>query len=443
MKAHALSVGLLSAFLATASAGANPVLMISIDGLRPADITDAAHRGLKVPNLSAFLKDGAYASGVRNALPTVTYPNHTTLITGVAPAVHGISNNTTFDPLDKNFGGWYWYSSDIKVPTLWDVVHANHQIVASVGWPVSVGNPSIEYDVPEYWRAQTLDDLKLITALSTPGLIAALEKDTGIPLAAAANEEASGDMVRAKYAADIIAHEHPQFMTVHLASVDHNQHGFGPGSPEAHAAIEANDTAVGLLVAAARAAEPDIDIVIVSDHGFASVDKEVNLASAFADAGLITLDPATHKIASWQAMPWGAGGSAIIMLAHPDDQAVKDKVAALLAKLAADPASGVGQVIDKAGIEARGGAKEASFWVDFKIGYYAGHALSGPLVTPASLKGTHGYFPEHPEMRATFMIDGPGIAKKALGEIDMRDIAPTLAKVLGVQLPTATGKPLF
>ena len=81
--------------------------------------------------------------------------------------------------------------------------------------------------------------------------------------------------------------------------------------------------------------------------------------------------------------------------------------------------------------------------MDFKIGYYAGHGLRGPLVTPAALKGTHGYFPDHPEMRATFMIAGPGIEKKALGEIDMRDIAPTLAKLMQVSLPSATGKPLF
>jgi predicted AlkP superfamily pyrophosphatase or phosphodiesterase len=443
MKVRAFLFVLFSAFLATAVAEANPVLMISIDGLRPADVIDAPKRGLKVPNLRAFMKDSAYATGVRNVLPTVTYPNHTTLITGVAPALHGISNNVVFDPLDKNYEGWYWYSSDIKVPTLWDKVHAEHKIVASIGWPVSVGNPSIDDNVPEYWRAATADDLKLLTALSTPGLVATLEKDTGTPLAAAAEESASADAVRARYAAKLIEREHPEFMTLHLVSLDSNQHEYGPGSAEAHVTLEQIDAAVGELVAAARKAESDIDIAIVSDHGFASVDKEVNLPAAFADAGLITVDPVKHKVTAWEAMPWDAGGSTSIVLAHPDDQAVKDKVAALLAKLAADPANGIAKVIDKNGIEARGGAKEASFWVDFKIGYFAGHRLSGPLVTPGTLKGTHGYFPDNKEMRATFMIAGPGIKKKSLGEIDMRDIAPTLAKLMQVSLPSATGKPLF
>ena len=68
---------------ASASAQAAPVLMISIDGLRPGDVLEAEARGIHVPVLKKLAADGVYASGVRNALPTVTYPNHTTLITGV------------------------------------------------------------------------------------------------------------------------------------------------------------------------------------------------------------------------------------------------------------------------------------------------------------------------------------------------------------------------
>ena len=106
----------------------------------PADVLEAntaRHRAsLSSTKLAA---DGVYATGVRNVLPTVTYPNHTTLITGVFPSRHGIANNQTFDPLQKNFGGWYWYTRDIKVKTLWDAVHDAHGKVASLSWPVSVG----------------------------------------------------------------------------------------------------------------------------------------------------------------------------------------------------------------------------------------------------------------------------------------------------------------
>ena len=153
------TVGLLAV---PAIAQAAPVLMISIDGLRPRDVLDADARGFKAPFLKSLVADGAYASGVKNALPTVTYPNHTTLITGVWPAKHGIANNPTFDPLQKNMGGWYWYTQDIKVGTLWDAVHKSGGKVASLSWPVSVGARSIDFNLPEYWRADIPEDLKLI-----------------------------------------------------------------------------------------------------------------------------------------------------------------------------------------------------------------------------------------------------------------------------------------
>jgi len=434
----------LMAGAATTPVNANPVLMISLDGLRPLDIIDADKRGLKVPNLRAFMKDGAYAQGVKNVLPTVTYPDHTTLITGVWPDVHGIGNNVKFDPLGKNYEGWYWYSSDIKVPTLWDAVHNSGKIVASLDWPVSVDNPSIDYDVPEYWRAFQPDDLKIIHALTTRGLPESLEKATGMPVSAMFAETPASDLARAKFAGALYAQVKPEFMTVHLVSIDGNQHEFGPDTPQAHEAIETDDAAVGALVAAARAAQPDVVVVVVSDHGFAPVEHDVNLMVPFIEAGLITVDPTTHKITDWKAEPWDAGGSEAVVLKDPNDAAVKKQVADLLRKLAANPANGIAQVIDKQTVSKMGGDVQASFWVDFKPGYEGGRQLVSAMVTAGSIKGTHGYFPTHPEMRATFMIEGPGIPKgKKLGEIDMRAIAPTVAKVMGVSLATAKQKPLF
>jgi predicted AlkP superfamily pyrophosphatase or phosphodiesterase len=424
-----------------AAAQASPVLLISIDGLRPSDVLEAKKRGLKLPNLEAFVKNGAYATGVRAVLPTLTYPDHTTLITGTWPAQHGVAGNALFDPAGKNFDGWYWYASDIKVPTLWDAVHAKHGVVASIAWPVSVGSVAIDYNIPEYWRAWNGEDAKLLKALSTPGLVARLEHDTGISFAATIGTEPQNDVVRTRYAVTMIKFAFPDFMSLHLTSLDHVQHEKGPGSPEARTALEKIDGEIGELTAAARNVEPNVTVAVVSDHGFAPVTRQVNLGKAFVEAGLVTLD-SQGKVAAWEAIPWNTGASAAVVLAHPEDAALKAKVAALLAKLAADPASGVAKVIDKAGIEARGGG-QASFWVDYRIGYYAGTNFTGALVTAAKNKGAHGYFPENKEMRAAFLIMGPGVKKAKLGEIDMRDIAPTLARILGVPLPAATGKPLF
>ncbi|HVZ29953.1 MAG TPA: ectonucleotide pyrophosphatase/phosphodiesterase [Asticcacaulis sp.] len=429
--------------LAATPAAAEPVLMISIDGLRPADVTDAKARGLNLPVLTGLAQQGMYAAGVRNALPTVTYPNHTTLITGVWPAKHGIANNVVFDPLKKNMDGWYWYASDIKVRTLWDAVHDTHGTVASISWPVSVGASSIDYNIPEFWRAWTDEDTKLVRALSTPGLIPALENAGNLSFADALGTDIKNDDARAKFAAAIIATKHPTLFTLHLSALDHIQHEKGPGSPEAHAVLEQLDTDIGQLITAARQSEPDLVVVIVSDHGFAPLAHESNIYAAFVDAGLITLDPKTHKPTSWLAEPWG-GASAAVVLANPEDAAVKAKVKALLDKLAADPQYGIDRIADATEVAQMGGTPRAAFWIDFKPGYEMGQDFQAAPVTASKSVGMHGYFPAHPEMRATFIMAGPGVpAKGSVGEIDMRDIAPTVAKALKVALPDADGKPLY
>jgi predicted AlkP superfamily pyrophosphatase or phosphodiesterase len=426
----------------TVPAGAHPVLMISIDGLRSKDVTDAPARGLTLPHMRGLMMDGSWADGVRDVLPSVTYPNHTTLVTGVAPALHGIAGNLTFDPLGKNMEGWYWYAEDVKVPTLFDVVHARGGVTLGFSWPATAGSMSITDNIPEYWRAYTSEDVKAVRVVSTPGLAERINKISGTTFAATLGVTVSADAARAKAAAAIIAADHPQFSAVHLSSLDETEHENGPSTPQAKANLEALDGIVGSLIAAVRKAEPDVVVALVSDHGFASISHDVNLITAFVDAGLVILDKG--KVKSWQAMPWYQAGSDIIVLKDRNDAAVKEKVAALLKKFAADPKNGIAGVIDRAEIAKRGGAKEADFWVNFAPGYKGGKSLTGPLITPSGDKGTHGYFPDWPEMRSTFVIAGPGVpAGKALGEIDMRDIAPTAAKIMDVKLPTAAGKPLF
>jgi hypothetical protein len=99
------------------------------------------------------------------------------------------------------------------------------------------------------------------------------------------------------------------------------------------------------------------------------------------------------------------------------------ETADLLAKLSADPNSGAGRVLDRAAIAAMGGAPDADLFDDAKPGFEIGSNLTGPLLTDSPIKGAHGYFPDHPEMRATLIIDGAG-QTGSLGEVDMRDIAP-------------------
>lgn len=428
--------------LVPAAAVAGPVLLISIDGLQPADVLNAKARGLSVPTLSGLVKEGAYAQTVRGVLPTVTYPSHTTIVTGVWPAQHGIYNNQTFDPLQKNRQGWYWYAEDIKVPTLWAAAHKGGMKVVNVHWPVSVGAEGIDLNLPQLWTSGSPDDRKLNRALATKGLTERLEAKVGA-YADGIDESVEGDENRGKFAEVLMAEEKPGFATVYFTGLDHVQHESGPDTPQAHAALERIDTAVGKVIAAARKSQPNINIVIVSDHGFAPISKDVNLMGAFIQAGLIKVDMATSKIVSWEATPWMAGGSSAIVLARPDDAALRAKVEGLLDAMKANPELGVDRWIKADEMAALGGGG-AQYFLNFKPGFQSGRNPTAPAVSPSTSKGMHGYFPELALMRAALIAAGPDVkAKGALGELDMRDIAPSIARVLGVEAPNPGRKPVF
>jgi predicted AlkP superfamily pyrophosphatase or phosphodiesterase len=433
-------------FAPIAAAQANPprpaVILISIDGLKPEYVLDADAHGLKIPNLRRFAREGTYSTGVHGIVPTVTYPSHTTLITGVSPAKHGIYANTTFDPLRKNSGGWYWYAEDIKVPTLWDAAAAAGLVIANIHWPVSVAAAHITWNLPQYWRAGTPDDRKLLRVLATPGLLDVLEKDLG-PYADGIDEFITGDEIRARFAARLIELKRPGFTTIYLTALDHEQHASGPFSPESIATLERIDTALGgILDSIKRTYGENAVVCVVSDHGFVRTDKSLNLAVAFRKAGLIELDD-KNQIKSWKATIWGAGGSEAIILHDKNDAATKTQVADLVAKLAADPANGIDRIVPEEELHARGGFPDAAFLVALRPGFVTGENTSGDLVTASTYKGMHGYWPDVPDMNSSFFLLGPGWLPHSLGKIDMRSIAPTLAAILGVNLPAAEAAPYF
>jgi predicted AlkP superfamily pyrophosphatase or phosphodiesterase len=418
------------------------VILVSIDGLKPEYVLDADAHGLKISNLRRFLREGAYSTGVHGVVPTVTYPSHTTLLTGVAPARHGIYANNTFDPFRKNVGGWYWYAEDIKVPTLWDAAGDAGLSTANIHWPVSV-SAHITWNLPQYWRAGTPDDRKLLRVLATPGLLDAVEKDLG-PYADGIDESITGDENRAKFAERLIEWKRPAFATVYLTALDTEQHHSGPFSPESLATLERIDAALGgVLDSIQRTYGDRVVVCVVSDHGFVRTDKAFNLGVAFRSAGLIAFDD-KDQVKSWKATIWGAGGSEAVVLHDKNDFATKTQVAALLAKLAADPANGIDRIVGEDELRTRGGFPDAAFLVALRPGFVSGDGVTGDLVTTSSYKGMHGYWPDVPDMNSSFFILGAGIPRgRSLGQIDMRAIAPTLAQILGVRLAAAESTPVL
>ncbi|MCI0486151.1 MAG: alkaline phosphatase family protein [Blastocatellia bacterium] len=419
-----------------------PVVLISIDGLQPAYVIEADKHGLKIPNLRRLLVEGAHASGVRPALPTVTYPNHTTMVTGVSPARHGIIANTPFDPLSKNQGGWYWYAEDIRVPTLWDACASAGLATASVDWPVTVG-ANITYNIAQYWRAGTPDDLKIIRALSTPGLLTEAERALG-PYPEGNDYTLAADRRRAAFNVFLLEQKKPRFLTCYFSGLDTEQHSSGPYSRETFAALEEIDELVGeVRKAAEKTGGGRAVICVVSDHGFVRTDRAVHINSALREAGLIQFDD-KGKVKSWQAYAWNSGGSAAVMLENPKDDEARKKAEEALKRLAGGTDKAVHQVLDQSEIRKSGGFPGAAFVVCLSAGFRTGGNLQGPSVTAERAAGTHGYCPEIKEMDATFLIAGSGVPSgRALGRIDMRDVAPTLAALLGIALPSAEGRDLL
>jgi predicted AlkP superfamily pyrophosphatase or phosphodiesterase len=441
-----IRLAIVFSLVSAATLHAKPVLMISIDGLKPEYVTHASEHGLQVPTLRRFLTEGTYADGVIPVLPSVTYPDHTTLITGVWPDKHGIDNNTLFDPDRKFHGAWYWYAESMRVPTLWDAAHQAGMRTASVGWPVSVNATSVDTLIPEYWRtnpggSKNIQDRYLMAAVSRPdGMLASMEQRLG-PYMAGNDTTVEGDRTRTRFSLDILEHQKPGLMTIHLSSLDGSEHNAGPFSEEADHTLEAIDAMLGQLIAAALKNDPKTVIVVVSDHGFASVDRELNLAIPFIQAGLITTTASksgADEVTSWKAEPWPAGGLAAIMLHDTADIATPRQVRSLLKTLADDPANGIAKILTADEIRQAGAFPNATFVVALKPGFSVGEALSGPLVTTPAEKGTHGYLPSFPEMHASFFAMGDDVAHgRDLGLIDMRQIAPTVAGLLGVNLPSA------
>lgn len=419
-----------------------PVVLISIDGLKPDYVLEADRYHLQIPNLRRLVKEGAFATNVTGIMPTVTYPSHTTMVTGVSPARHGIYTNSPFDPFAKNQGGWNWYAEDIKVATLWEVVEKAGMISASVDWPVTVG-AKIGYNIAQIWRASTPEDHKLLRVLSTKGLLDEAEKELG-EYPYGYNYTVTSDTQRARFSAYILEHKKPNFHTAYFSVLDEEQHAHGPYAKEVFATLEEVDKMVGIVwQAALKSGNGKAYVCLVSDHGFARVEKEIRINFALREAGLLELD-GKGGLKDWQAIAWNSGGSTAIILKNGADENSKQKVRQIVGRLLADPESGVFKVFEGEEAKKTGGFPSAAFIVGSKPGYYFSGSFEGPVTRARGIGGGHGYIPELTEMDSAFFIVGPGIqAQRNLGRIDMRDIAPTLAGLLKVKLRDAEGRDLL
>lgn len=410
------------------------LIIISIDGMTSADSYRPADHALHVPNLQKLIDDGCASPGVEGVFPTSTYPNHTSMVTGVPPAVHQVISNTPLDPQGMQAGGWYYYAEQIQAETLYQAATAAHLKTAAVSWPVTVG-AKIDYLLPEYHPVVAKEDREMMHVISTPGLFEESEK------VAAAYSPVMGDAWRTAAFIHILQTRKPDLMLLHLSNLDAVQHRTGPHTAESHRELEIIDGYLGQIIEAVAHSDRSANtaIMIVSDHGFLPYTKKVNLLVALREAGLITVD-AHGRVADWSVFMRSGSGSGFFEARDKNDHASIEKTIALIHKLAADPANGIATVYTPEQLKAKGADPEAFLAVGAARGFVFGSDLNGPLVQETKQGGAHGYDPLLPELHSSWIMAGSGVpACKSLENAHIIDIAPTAAKLLGFRMKSATG----
>jgi len=450
MKRLLLSLALLVTTVSTLAANDHTVVLVSIDGLAATYFDDPK---TPIPTLRQLAKDGAFAKGMITAFPSVTWPSHVSMITGVWPAKHGIIGNSVIDRKTAEqivYIGDPVFTKDecVKVPTIYDAVHAAGGKSAAIIWPAINGAKALTWAIPDTNLQKLHDRFTLPTnfnaELNAANLSIAKLGTWGWDHKYASMRDATYTQV----ATYLIKKYRPQLLLVHLITPDSFEHDFGPAGEEAYWACGDSDHRVREIWEALQTPElkDRSTLFVVSDHGFAEFTKLVQPNVLFKQLGLIAADT-DGKITKRAAWSHSSGGCASIYIL---DDARREELRKQLKESLAE-LSGVDRVLDVADFMKHGlpdpkvNPEQADLMLSATPGFnFTNDHKSNDLVIPADgRKGAHGHLPNQRFMHASFLAAGAGIKPGArLDEIRVVDLAPTMAKLLGVTLPNVDGRVL-
>jgi predicted AlkP superfamily pyrophosphatase or phosphodiesterase len=428
-------------------ARSNIVVLVSIDGLAAYYFDDPK---AEMPNIRALAADGARAKSMNAVAPTVTWPNHTTLVTGVTPAVHGVVGNNYYDRAKKEqvtliFDPILDKEEIVKVPTIYDIAKFNGLSTAAINWPGSRNAKNLDWTTPEVHKPD------LYRKYTTPAVLD-LCRENGFSLV---DEMFPGGVRKKEYETDatnlrvlklLIANKRPNLALLHIGNPDHVQHDKGPKSPEAYAAIKEADAEVGQIWQELQKDFPShATLFVVSDHGFSPINMMLFPNVVLRDAGLVKV---TDKKVSSGSVRFvsQAGTGMVYILDEKNRNAIIKKV-----DNAFKNQKGISKIVHTDELKKYGvgipkndpHAPDMILFADFgaTFGDTAGGAL--PYEEKPEGRGSHGHNPEIPELHATFVACGRGIKPgTTLGEIQNISVAPTIANVMHIKLPGTTGRPL-
>jgi len=414
------------------------VIVVSLDGF-PAAALDSPRT--PVPTLHRLAREGARAAAVIPINPVVTWPNHTTYVTGVTAAKHQVLFNGL---LTRDAAGtpkiepWRPKKEMVRAPTVYDAAHAAGLTTAQVDW-VAIHEPgTITWSFAERPNPEGVVEREMVAAgIVSADDIATFNKNTAA---------AWRDQVWTDAAIHILERHKPNLLLYHLLALDGTHHTYGPGTPAAATAMAFVDGQVARLMTALERSglASKTTVVVLADHGFRTARRTIQLNVALRAAGLIRGEGTTRR-ADVAVMPWG--GAAGLYVTDPAQRA------ALVPKIegAVKGVEGVGIIASGAQLAALGlpdpatSTQAPDVVVSAIDGYDFGRGETGTVVvdTDATHVGHHGALSTDPSMRALFLAWGRDVKPGGrLGDVRAIDVAPTLAEWLGVQLPSADGKSL-
>ena len=404
-------------------------MIISIDGLRP----DFYQGGFDAPTLEAIVANGAHALAVESVYPSSTYPAHATIVTGVLPAKHGIYANTVWTETGSG-RDWHWHAKALKAKTLWQAAREKGLKVAVTYWPTTVGARA-EWMLGEIWDPDNKETVKRLTSAATPGLLMELVFAVGVPQEKIAEDRSSVDNFVSRAAAYIFRKHKPNLQLIHLLNVDEVQHKQGPESPAVKDAVRLQDENIARIrTAIAESGVGDrTALIIVGDHGFASITRNVSPNTILRDAGL--LEEEGGRVTSWRALVRSSGGSAGVYVKDPADT---DRVRQAL--LAAASVDGEVQytLIERPRLDRLGYNPDATFALEPADGVAFTERLGHS--TPTVL-GNHGQLPTREGLATGFIAEGAGVRTGVtIPRMRLVDVAPTVAAMLGLDLDGVDGR---
>jgi hypothetical protein len=374
-----------------AAAPERTLVVVSIGGLDYRYLRDADRLRLKIPVLRRLMTHGAMADGVIGIPPTDSWPALTTMVTGVAPAVHGVQWN---DRLDQTS----------KTQTLWQAVKAHRKTVL-LNWPAT-NAASGDFVCPQVWEKPDQSEVPFdpISEKCTPGMVARIASVYPRFNKSLWNDESA--ILALNY---LLQYEHPDLALVHLADLGSEEMETGALSIYSRDTLENDDELLGQMLTKLPA---HATVAIVSATGFETEEHVLR--------------------------PKAMAGAAGIEIRYGLIGATDAKAAAAMRKLLPLKKNGLAREVPLA--EVKRYAPELTNWVAAFAtmpGYVPVDGTQLPAIGPGSHKGVHGLWPARPNYRSVFLVWGDHVRAVHLGEISSLDVAPTLASLIDVGLPDA------